>query len=79
MEEREFKSLLGEQLRLYRKQKGMTIEEAAWEAKIDAKHLGKVENGQRSMRAETLFKMVYTLDIPADFFEILKYYYQSRH
>lgn len=74
VDEENFKMYLGQQLRKYRKQKLLTIEETAWRVGMDDKHLGRVERGEKDTTTTNLFKLVRLLDIPSDFFEELKKY-----
>lgn len=72
VDEKKFQRVLGELIRKYRRQNQLTIEEVAEKVDMDEKHLSKLENGKHNPTSITLFKLIAVLDIPCDFFEVLK-------
>ncbi|MFD0713328.1 helix-turn-helix domain-containing protein [Paenibacillus sp. GCM10027626] len=62
--------LIGERIRQIRKEKGLTQEELAEKAGINASYMGTVERGDRNISIETLEKIIQGLDItPTDLFQ----------
>lgn len=62
--------LIGERIRQVRKSKGLTQEELAEKAGINASYMGTVERGDRNISIETLEKIMKGLDVtPTDFFQ----------
>ena len=56
-----YQMILGNHIRLKRKERDLTQEELAAEIEINAKHLGKIEQGSREPRALLLGKIEYAL------------------
>lgn len=62
--------LIGERIRQFRKAKGLTQEELAEKAGVNASYMGTVERGDRNISIETLEKIMQGLDVsPTDFFQ----------
>lgn len=61
---------IGERIRQIRKAKGLTQEELAEKAGINASYMGTVERGDRNISIETLEKIMQGLDVTlTDFFQ----------
>lgn len=58
--------IIGDNIRHYRIQKGMTIEKLAYHAKIDEKNLGRIERGEQEPYFITLYKVAKVLDVSID-------------
>lgn len=58
-----YQMILGNHIRLKRKERGLTQEILAGDIEINAKHLGKIEQGSREPRALLLGKIEYALDL----------------
>jgi len=62
--------LIGQRIRQVRKEKGLTQEQLAEKAGINASYMGTVERGDRNISIETLEKIITGLGVtPADFFQ----------
>lgn len=72
MDDKEITVRLGRQLRKYRKQSLLTLEEVAEKAGMDDKHLGKIERGKKSTTIVKLFRLTEILNIPCKVFEDMK-------
>ena len=56
--------LIGQVIRNFRKEKGMSQEVLSGLAGLDRTHYSKIERGLRSPTIETLFKIASALDVP---------------
>lgn len=64
-------NLVGERIRLIRKEMNLTQEELAEKADLQNSYIGSVERGERNISIETLEKIIKALDIlPVDLFRI---------
>lgn len=64
-------NLVGERIRLIRKEINLTQEELAERAGLQNSYIGSVERGERNISIETLEKITHALDIlPVDLFRI---------
>lgn len=62
--------MIGIRIKQVRKKKGLTQEELAEKAGINASYMGTVERGERNISIETLEKIIRGLDMtPSDFFQ----------
>ncbi|MBV6715882.1 helix-turn-helix domain-containing protein [Paenibacillus chitinolyticus] len=62
--------LIGERIRLLRREKGLTQEELAEAAGINASYIGTVERGERNISLETLEKVIIGLNVtPTEMFQ----------
>lgn len=62
----------GEQVRHYRKQNNLTIQELAEELKISTNHLGRIERGVSDTAITKFYRMAKVLDIPCHFLDEMK-------
>ncbi|MFS0559060.1 helix-turn-helix domain-containing protein [Brevibacillus sp. 179-C9.3 HS] len=58
-----FLKLIGEQIRMIRKQKGMTQEELGERAQLQSSYIGGIERGERNISLETLEKIIHALRV----------------
>ncbi len=56
------KKTLGKRLRILREERGLTLEEAAGRAGLDAKYWGKIERGKMNSTLESLEKVLRGLE-----------------
>lgn len=59
---------VGEHIRSYRKQQGLTQEELAFRAGLHATFIGKIERAEKVCTVESLSKVLVALGIPMDEF-----------
>ncbi len=57
---------IGLSIRRERKKQGLTLEVLSFQAGLNDKHLWKIENGWVELRAITLIRIFYTLDLDMD-------------
>lgn len=72
MDENNLQSVMGELIRMYRKQNLLTIMEVAEKVNMDEKYLSRLERGKHNPSSITLLKLIVLLDIPNDFIDELK-------
>ena len=60
------KNLLGEKVKRLRKMKGFTQEKFAEMINITPRNLNRIESGENFVTADTLDKIISTLNVPAD-------------
>lgn len=58
-----YSKLIGKKIREKRLEKGLTQEQLAEMADIDAKHLGRLERAEKTPYGTTLINLFYTLEI----------------
>ncbi|MEF2966618.1 helix-turn-helix transcriptional regulator [Paenibacillus sp. M1] len=58
--------LIGERIKQLRKEQGLTQEELAEKAGVNASYIGTVERGERNISIETLEKIIQGLGIPLE-------------
>ncbi|WP_410770305.1 helix-turn-helix domain-containing protein [Fontibacillus sp. BL9] len=58
--------LIGERIKQLRKEQGLTQEELAEKAGVNASYIGTVERGERNISLETLEKIIQGLDVPME-------------
>ena len=56
--------LVGERIRFFRKERGLSQEELAYRAALHNAYIGQVERGEKNATLETLFKVSTALEIP---------------
>jgi len=62
--------IVGERIRFYRKERGLSQEELAYRASLHSTYIGQLERGEKNATIESLAKVCSALDITlADFFE----------
>lgn len=67
---KEFLKKLGNQVRLFRKAKGLTMEDLAYKAEIEYRQLGRIERGEVNTTVISLKKLADALQIDTkDFFK----------
>ena len=54
----------GEQIKKYRKERGMTQKELATHLKVSQQLIGQYENNKKNPKIETLYKIAMALDVP---------------
>ncbi|RYG71356.1 XRE family transcriptional regulator [Lentibacillus lipolyticus] len=69
----------GEQLRHYRKQNDLTIQELAEKLDISNNHLGRIERGVSDTTITKFYRMVKILDIPCHFLDEMKQIVQDQN
>ncbi|MEH7275926.1 helix-turn-helix domain-containing protein [Neobacillus vireti] len=60
----DFLKIIGENIRFYRKQKGLTQEELAERTGLQSTYIGGIERGERNISLETFEKVSQGLEIP---------------
>ncbi len=60
---RQVNLLVGQNVRKYRKEKGLTQEKLALEAGITSEYVSRIENGKENPTVELLFKISRVLEI----------------
>jgi len=63
-EERSLLIQLGNNIRKYRKAKGWSQEELAFQAGLDRTYIGSIERGERNVAALNLVKIAKVLEVP---------------
>jgi transcriptional regulator with XRE-family HTH domain len=61
---RDWKALLGRNVRRLRQQKGLTQEELAFEAEIDLTYMGGIERGRRNPSLLVMARIADALSVP---------------
>ena len=62
--------LIGEAIRLYRKNAGLTQEKLAEAVELNPKYLGEIERGEKIISIEALLRIAKAVKVPIkDFFE----------
>jgi len=61
-----FKQILGKHIRKKREEKGLTIQEVAFDINMDDKHLGRIERGKKLPSSFTLAKIQLEIDLHSD-------------
>lgn len=67
----DFLKLVGERIRIFRKEQGLTQEELAEKAGLQYSYVGGVERGERNISLETLKKIIDGLDVSP--YELFKF------
>lgn len=68
--------IVGDRIRILRTEKGLTLEELGDRADINATHLGRVERGEKTVKIDSLEKIVNGLD--TTFEDLFKYIQPSK-
>jgi transcriptional regulator with XRE-family HTH domain len=61
---RDWRAIVGRNVRRLRKQKGLTQEELAFEAKIDLTYMGGIERGKRNPSLIVMARIAEALSVP---------------
>jgi transcriptional regulator with XRE-family HTH domain len=61
---RDWKAVLGRNVRRLRQQKGLTQEELAFEAEIDLTYMGAIERGRRNPSLLVMARIAAALSVP---------------
>ena len=61
---RDWRIIIGKNVRKIRRQKGMTQEELAFEAKIDLTYIGGIERGKRNPSLLVMARLAEALSVP---------------
>jgi transcriptional regulator with XRE-family HTH domain len=61
---RDWRAVLGKNVRRLRRQKGLTQEELAFEAEIDLTYMGGIERGKRNPSLLVMARIADTLSVP---------------
>ena len=64
MRSRNFRVILGEVLKEYRLEKGMTLRDVSEKSSVALGYLSEIERGQKEASSEILENLAYGLDIP---------------
>ena len=62
----ELKKLVGDRLKSYRKQLGLSQEKAAERAGVHSTYIGQVERGEKNATIISLYKIAFALGVPLD-------------
>jgi transcriptional regulator with XRE-family HTH domain len=60
----DWRAILGKNVRRLRRQRGMTQEELAFEAKIDLTYMGAIERGRRNPSLLVMARIAKALSVP---------------
>lgn len=60
----DWRAIVGKNVRRYRKQRGLTQEELAFEAEIDLTYVGGIERGKRNPSLLVLARIAESLSVP---------------
>lgn len=55
---------IGNKIRIFRKEKGITQEDLAWKAGLNRAYVGYIERGERNPSTETISKIARALKVP---------------
>ena len=68
----DIKTVFGENLKFYRKEKHLSQEQLSEKVDISVKHLSSIERGLNFVSADLLEKLAFSIDIPVFYFFVNK-------